>query len=214
MATSRPTGFTILEMLVVLLIAGMAMALTFQVLGQYQRAYARAGASEAATRELRLGEAWFRESVRGLYPSTDREGAESAASTRLDRARLEPVFEGTADGFTGVTLAPVLAGQGMPTVQRWKIVRDADTARIVLEEGGGDPLPLRFVRVRDMRLHYLDSAGKTHARWPPATGREPQLPAAIALELLGEAPTSVLVTAAIQGPRDRPAFLRYEAEEL
>ena len=42
MTSERAAGFTLLEMLVVLLIAGMALALTTQALGQYQRAHSRA----------------------------------------------------------------------------------------------------------------------------------------------------------------------------
>ena len=84
-------GFTLLEMLVVLLVAGMALVLTSQALGQYQRAHTRAIASERTGREQRLGEAWFRASVRGLHAV----GGDAA-------------FAGTAEGFEGVTLAPPL----------------------------------------------------------------------------------------------------------
>ena len=44
----RARGFTLLEMLVVLLIAGMALALTSQALSQYRRAHERVRAGYRA----------------------------------------------------------------------------------------------------------------------------------------------------------------------
>lgn len=216
MATSRTAGFTLLEMLVVLLITGMAMALTFQVLGQFQRAHARVGASERTTREQRLSDAWFRESVQGLYPAADPATVEAGLSTWLEKAELEPVFSGDADGFTGVTLSPVWAGQGIPTVQHWKIIRAPAGARLELMESGSPSLQLqlRLPHADEMRFLYLDTAGKSYSQWPPAKGQETQLPASIVLELQNKGSPVFLIAAAIRGPRDHPPFLRYETEEL
>lgn len=188
-------GFTLLEMLVVLLVAGMALVLTSQALGQYQRAHTRAIASERTGREQRMGEAWFRASVRGLHAV----GGDAA-------------FAGTAEGFEGVTLAPVLAAQGAPVAQRW---------RVVAAEGGGERLELQegdrtvvvaLPRSGALRFHYLDADGELHDRWPPALGIWTHLPAAVVLELEpdpGIDDTGTLVASAVLGPRD-PIDMPYE----
>jgi prepilin-type N-terminal cleavage/methylation domain-containing protein len=208
-------GFTLLEMLVVLLIAGMALALTTQALGQYQRAYARASASEQAGREYRLSESWFRDSVRALSAAPDvaLPGVDTHGSAPADQP--PPVFVGRSDGFSGLTLAPVLAGQGVPVVQAGRVVRGP---------GGRDTLELREEGHRlllslpgngRLQLHYLDDAGDLHAQWPPAMGTWPQLPGTVVLELVpgNDGMGTALVVAAVMGPRD-PMTLPYEPEPL
>jgi len=192
----RARGFTLLEMLVVLLIAGMALVLTTQALGQYQRAHTRAIASERSGREQRNSEAWFRESVRGLQALAPPSGASAAATT-------EATFEGDARGFRGTTLSPVLQGQGIPTAQRWRIVAEAGYERLELEEAGRT-LALSLPPASAMRLHYLDAKGALHDRWPPALGAWPQLPDAIVLELepVAGGGAGGLVAAAVLGPRN------------
>lgn len=217
MTSERAAGFTLLEMLVVLLIAGMALALTTQALGQYQRAHSRAIASERAGREYRLSEAWFRQSVRGLYPAAPA-GTRSAdaAAGRMDAGASgdATLFAGTADGFTGVTLQPVLAGQGIPTLQSWRIVRSAaGDDRLELEEAGST-LALHLPPSAGMRLHYVDPAGALHDQWPPRLGAWKQLPAAVVLELRPEPGErdGRLVASAILGPEEPldPVETRYE----
>lgn len=190
----RARGFTLLEMLVVLLIAGMALVLTTQALGQYQRAHTRAIASERSGREQRNSEAWFRESVRGLQAPAPVPGA---------AAETEATFEGDARGFRGTTLAPVLQGQGIPTAQRWRIEAEGGYERLELEEAGRT-LALSLPPAAAMRLHYLDAEGALHDRWPPALGAWPQLPDAIVLELepVPGGGAGGLVAAAVLGPRD------------
>ena len=207
MRTSDPRarGFTLLEMLVVLLIAGMALVLTTQALGQYQRANTRAIASERAGREQRNSEAWFRDSVRGLQALAPPPGASA-----------DPAFEGDARGFHGTTLAPVLQGQGIPIAQRWRIEPRSGADGLSLEEGG-QTLELVLPRSGAMRLHYLDAQGVLHDRWPPALGQWPQLPRAILLEL--SPPTGdgggggAVIAQAILGP-DRPVESAFEYAPL
>jgi len=213
--SDRADGFTLLEMLVVLLIAGMALALTTQALGQYQRAQTRAVANERAGREYRLSEAWFRDSVRGLYPAAPKDAQATRPTTKLGMGGGAPVFEGTAEGFRGVTLAPVLAGQGVPVLQVWRSVRDRNgVTRLELEEEG-KTLQLSLPRARDLRLHYVDPEGKLHEQWPPKLGVWKQLPEAVLLELIPEAGGTggALIASAVLGPRDplNPMETAYES---
>lgn len=198
------TGFTLLEMLVVMLIAGMALLLTTQALGQYQRAHTRAIASERVGREQRSSEAWFRDSVRGLQALAAAPGGDSG-----------PAFEGDARGFRDTTLAPVLRGQGIPTAQRWRIANGpAGDERLELEEGDSKVV-LSLPPASALRLHYVDAKGALHDRWPPALGAWPQLPDAIVLELapVAGAAHGTLFAAAVLGPRD-PIETPYEYAPL
>lgn len=203
-SSERAHGFTLLEMLVVLVIAGMALALTTQALGQYQRAHSRAIASERAGREYRLSDAWFRESVRGLYPAASMVTAATRGTRTPGDAAAAPAFKGTAEGFTGVTLAPVLGGQGAPVRQAWRVVRDsAGNPRLELEEQG-ESLALSLPRASQMRLHYADPSGELHDQWPPTLGVWKQLPEVVILELVPEADGSGggLIASAVLGPHD------------
>lgn len=206
-------GFTLLEMLVVLLIAGMALALTTQALGQYQRAHSRASASEQAGREYRLSESWFRDSVRALSPVPDTAlpGVDTLGGSSSDEHA--GVFEGSSDGFTGLTLAPVLAGQGAPVVQAWRVVAGPVGTDVLELQEEGRHLLLSLPGMGRLQLHYLDDAGEVHDRWPPALGMWPQLPAAVVLEVApgADGTGAASVVAAIMGPRE-PKELPYEPE--
>ena len=201
----RARGFTLLEMLVVLLISGMALALTTQALVCARWYWPSAIASERAGREYRLSESWFRNSVRGLYPAASEEDLSRRSKAVLGGDAEVILFEGESDGFTGVTLAPVLAGQGVPTSQEWRIKREADGIdRLTLVEHG-ETLTLSLPRSEGLQLHYLDPEGKLHDRWPPRLGIWKQLPEAVVLQMTPNAAgsgTGILIASAVMGPRN------------
>lgn len=176
-------GVSLLEMLLVLVISGVAITLTMQVMQQYQRAQSSAIRHERAGREYRLTEAWLRDAIQGLVAIKD-----------------QP-FSGTVDAFDGTTLAPVLAGQGIPTRQHWQITRD-DSGRPVLELTEGEQTLILAVRPSsDLHFEYLDEHGERHDRWPPARGVTLALPAAVLLEIVADADSTVIV-ADIRGDRE------------
>lgn len=189
------TGLSLLEMLVVLSIAGIALLLASQSLWQYQRAQSSAIYSERAGREYRLTEAWFRTAVRALHPVED------------------APFAGDESGFRGLTLAPVLAGQGVPVVQEWRATdgpEAADGPLLLTEEGRRLPLVLRGAeRVRFM---YVDAEGRLQRQWPPALGIARHLPEAIVMVLEdGSGTASGVLYASIAGPRE-PLWLPFETD--
>ena len=188
------SGLTLLEMMVVLMIASMALALGFQSLGQWRRASTAIATLGSATRHSTLTESWLRESLRGLV-------ATAPASFSGDETQLQ-----------GVTLAPVLASQGGATVIRWRLdTSRPDTPTLVLEEGDATMrLPLSDTRA--VRFTYLDKDGRAHREWPPALGVGDQLPSAIALIRTGlDNAASRIWVAEISGPRN-PTDLPYEPD--
>ena len=191
MGTRRPDGFTLLEMIVVLLIAGMAVSLGFQSLGQWRRAEAAIAGAGGSTRQTLLTQEWLRGSLRGLVP------VES------------PAFSGGPDILSGMTLAPVISGQGGMTPMEWRLDTEPQGSWLQLTETDRTmrlPLPdgaaARFV--------YLDKEGRTYDQWPPALGLHDQLPAAVALALESPGGTAQLWLASIAGTRN-PFYQPYES---
>jgi len=205
----RGRGFTLLEMLVVLFIAGVALALASQALGQYQRAHTRAIASERLGREQRLSEEWFRASMRSLLATAGSADARASIRFGMEGAGT-PAFHGDRDGLEGVTLSPVLGRQGTPVPQSWRIVRNGVRVDLQLEESG-KTVVLSLPRARDMRFHYLGPDGKLEDEWPPRLGAQVQLPEAVLVELVPEADGTGggLVASEILGPHD-PLDVPYE----
>ena len=158
----RVSGFTLIEMLVVLMIAGMALALAYQSLSQWRLASERLTATSGALREQRLAQAWFEDSIRGMTPVAERP------------------FEGSADAFSATTLAASYGPPGVPTVIGWSIERTGTAASLVLVEAG-HRLALPLAEGTSAAFVYIDRDGASHDRWPPATGVADDLPASVAV---------------------------------
>lgn len=192
-------GFTLLEMLVVLLIAGMALALTSQALGQFKRAYERVDVHTQRGREFRMAERWFRDSVSGLHPVVGASIDEELPTSDPKVGSTSPLwFHGESHRFSGITLLPVLAGQGIPTMQVWSISSDrSGLDQLVLDEDGRQLL-IPFPDANQLQLAYMDAEGRAHPQWPPTPESWPQLPAAITLTLDNRA----TIVTSITGPKD------------
>ncbi len=177
-------GLTLLEMMVVLLIAGMAVALGFQSLGQWQRANAAIANIGGAIQQATLTESWLTDSLRGLIPVP------------------EATFEGSTDKLQGVTTLPVQSHQGGATEIQWSIGNEAGRQHLLLQEGADRRMELPLPGVRSARFAYMDKEGKLHAQWPPKLGLHEHLPAAILLSQDMEDGGSRVWAAAISGSRN------------
>lgn len=167
MANPQP-GFTLVEMLVVLLIVGMVSGLLFegtaQVMGMQQRL-------ERQLTRLR-GEAlradWLRQVVQGLQP---------------DYADGKRIFKGSPRGFSGLTTNPLTAGYAALQPFAITLTHDAPRNSMLLAYGNGSQASALLTWPGGMgRLRYLDDRGKAHEDWPPPLGLWPQLPRGITLE--------------------------------
>ena len=152
------SGMTLMEVLVALTIVGMALALGFQALSQWDRAQAAFAGAERRSREAALAEAWIRESMRAriLRPATrNPDGSLVEADT----------FVGSRTIVDLVTLSPLYGERGIPTKERWELSRHSDGWALVHSATSQPPLPLPTTEAP--RFIYVDSAGKSHDRWPP-----------------------------------------------
>lgn len=187
-------GLTLLEMLVVLMIAAMALALGFQSLGQWRRADAAIAGVTGEVRQARLVEGWLRSSVQGLLAVED------------------APFAGAAEQMAGITLAPVMAGPGGNTAIEWRVMPQGGAVLLQLSEHGRTvELPLPDVTAA--RFVYVDSAGEPHPQWPPALGTADHLPSVVALQVTRVSGGEKLWAAAVRGALN-PVYRPYEPEPL
>jgi len=178
----RQHGLTLLEMMVVLLIAGMAVALGFQSLGQWQRANAAIAAVGGSTQQATLTESWMEDSLRSLIPLK------------------EVAFEGSPDRLSGVSIQPVQSHQGGATAIAWSIRSAPQGLLLQLVEDKSAPLSLPLPGALRAHFSYLDKEGKLHAQWPPKLGLHDHLPVLIVLTQEMEDGRRQLWASAISGP--------------
>jgi general secretion pathway protein J len=184
-------GLTLLEMLVVLLIAGMAIALGFQSLGQWRRANTAITQISGGVQQTLLTESWLETSLRGLIPVT------------------EPLFSGKPDKLEGISSQPVQQHQGGTIDISWSIERLNGTLYLRLKEATTAPLDLPLPNVTNASFSYLDQDGRSHAQWPPKLGLHSQLPNVVALTLTLDDGSQHVWAATISGRRD-PYFNPFE----
>lgn len=182
--SARQRGLTLLEMMVVLLIAGMAVALGFQSLGQWRRANAAISGISGAIQQTTLTESWLTDSLRGLIPVP------------------EATFDGDADKLQGVTTLPVQSHQGGATDIEWSLRSEAGLQHLLLKEGSERSLDLPLPGVRGARFAYMDEEGKLHAQWPPKLGLHAHLPAIVLLNQEMEDGSRRVWAAAVSGARN------------
>lgn len=188
----RERGMTLLEMLVVLMIAAMALALGFQSLGQWRRAETAISGLTGQARQVTLSQTWLTDSLRSLIP------VEAAP------------FTGTATELRGMAVNAVLASRGGNTDVRWSLTPGASGQMLTLVENG-QTLSMPLAGIRSAAFSYVDPEGKPHDRWPPALGVADNLPAAITLQLTSHDGSVSLWAAAIAGMRN-PLPLYFEPE--
>jgi general secretion pathway protein J len=171
-ATHRTTrGFTLIEVLVVLVIVGMVSTLLMEAIFYTGNLRNRLGQRIDEVRRLELAHQWFGDSVQGLtaFPP-----------------EVVPPFQGTATRFSGLTRMGITATPGRLVRIRWEIKANQGDAVLGYQEGekeSGRFLPvLRFdLQEQDVQgFSYLGPEGRFHPRWPPSG--EPgvqQLPVAV-----------------------------------
>lgn len=168
LASSTQLGFTLVEMLVVLLIVGMVSSLLFEGAAQLMAMQARLERQLKALRGDTLHADWLRQVVHGLQP---------------DYAGGKRIFKGSPSGFSGLSTNPLSADYGALQPFTVMLARDAAHNSMLLTYDSGNKATALLVWPGDEgRLRYLDDKGEPHEDWPPPLGLWPQLPSAITLE--------------------------------
>lgn len=190
-------GFTLMEMLVTLVLISFATMLMFQMLGSYRIANERVRGRAGEIDRQALFQAWFRDSVHGLY-----------AAPKLQ-------FVGSRERFSATTLNPLYAPEGSPTAIAWELrAAPGGGSEVAYSEDGIERWHLALRDAGSVRFMYIDRQGKESATWPAALGQvNPEgLPALVGLVRNDGARDRPLL-AAVLGPLEPPERL-YGNEQL
>ena len=180
--SSTQRGFTLVEVLVVLVITALVSTLLFQALGQVYRLQERFGVQLAQTRVGAMRSDWYRQVLQGLM---------------TDYADGKQRFAGGRRHLEGLSATPLNANGGAP---QWLTLDIAEKSSGGGELRYGTPLNqlvlLEWSERGGGEFAYLDEEGREHEQWPPqASGTWAQLPAAVLLRWPGREGPSVLVAA-------------------
>lgn len=166
---TRLSGFTLIEILVVLVIVGFISSILLQALDQVYKLQGRFGLQLAQSQQGTMYTDWFRQVVQGL---------------QTDYADGKNKFKGSETQFEGLTTSPLSADYGAPSSITLDLQYDS----------GNNLTRLKYVaRDRKMdlfswrgkkagRFIYVDQKGERHDSWPPPLGLWPQLPTVILLQ--------------------------------
>lgn len=191
MMSSVARGFTLMEMLVTLVLISFATMLMFQMLGSYRIANDRVRGQAGTIDRHALFQAWFRDSVHGLY-----------AAPRLH-------FLGDPAQFSATTLNPLYAPEGSPTAIKWSLRSDENgAAEIVYTEDGRERWYLPLQGGGEVEFAYFDEEWREVDTWPPKLGKvNPEaLPAVVGLVRRFEDGDRPLLVAVL-GPLEPPERL-------
>lgn len=195
-------GFTLLEVLVVLVITALLSTLLLQALSQVYRLQARFGSQIDQSQGAAMRADWFRQLLQGLKP---------------DYADGPRPFAGGSSRIEGLSSTGLSATGGAPLEFTLEILSGAAGGGRLRYRAGAAQLELISWK-GDGRAEfaYIDGAGAEYAQWPPAGLAPsavrtpvplPQLPAAVLLKWPSDAGGRAVLVAVVRGerePRRRP----------
>jgi len=190
-------GFTLVEVLVVLVITALLSSLLLQALSHVYRLQARFGAQIDQSQGGAMRADWFRQLLQGL---------------QADYADGPQRFTGGTGRIEGLSSTGLSATGGAPLPFTLEILPGAAGGGQLRYRAGAAQLELiSWNGAGRAEFAYLDAAGAEYAHWPPASvapaaGRTPapppQLPATVLLKWPGNSGGRALLVAVVRGDRD------------
>lgn len=188
MTRFKSRGFTLVEILVVLIITGFIVAILLQSLHQVFRLQTHFGSEIFHTQNGAMYADWFRQSINGLMP---------------DYMDGKHKFLGERRQMSGLTLSPADQEIGVLVPFAWRLEFDSRSGQTGLYYGNAEEklpaLPILSWQGNGGRFIYIDAENEPHDSWPPFLGKWPQLPSSIYLES-GVAGQLRLIVAIPRGP--------------
>ena len=187
-AAGRGAGFTILEVLVVLIIVGLVASSMFEAMSRLNDVRGRLSPFMAESEKIALMNSWFRTAVNDIVP---------------DQEYGKNLFKGAPRSFSGLTLGPLAGDPGAPSPFQWDLVYDSLHNRTVLRYTGFDQqvIEVRGWRGDQTQFAYLGPDLTWSENWPPGIQKSKQLPLAIRLYAPEEGST---IVAAVRGEKETP----------
>ncbi len=180
-------GFTLLEVLVVLVITSLIMTLLMQGLSYVLQLRGHVGGQLEYQYRTALQEGWYRDLVAGLYP---------------DHRGHPDLFRGEADRLSGLSAGTLSDFGGMPVRFELRLQGGEDGPELHYSDThSGDWVLAAWDGATEAAFSYLDGQGGWHSHWPPKEGDQSQLPVMVRLAVAQE-PIPVEWLAAVNGRRE------------
>jgi prepilin-type N-terminal cleavage/methylation domain-containing protein len=166
MTTMKPQrGFTLIEILVVMIIMGMVSGILFQALASSYRLQQRFGAELFTLQHRQMATDWYRQTIQGLRP---------------DYPDGPHRFNGSAQTFSGLTDNALRQPYGLPTAITWQLVPNPQAGATELQyQEGAQATPILSWPHAQAHFVYIDDKRDPHDTWPPPLGSATQLPSQI-----------------------------------
>lgn len=146
-------GFTLLEMMVVLVIVSLISVLLMQGFSFVVGLQERIKNQLVNVQNVELKEQWFRLVVRSVV--------------REKREDSFP-FEGEKDRFYGISIQPLKQSIGIPTYIEWSIKYDDGNSTLYYIESDSEPVQILVWKDAEHTFKYLDGSGDFYDSWPPS----------------------------------------------
>lgn len=167
-SSSRKSGFTLLEMLVVLVIVSLVFSLLMGALHQAGMLQMRLSETQDETLGPQMAEDWFRRVIAGIQPDE----------------RLAPhVFRGGDRQLSALTLEAIApANAGIPTAFTLSLEDDSASGKTLVKyTEPGLSFVLMTLDGRDGHFVYEEDSGEESDAWPPRKSDPPQIPSLVRL---------------------------------
>jgi general secretion pathway protein J len=163
----RFSGFTLLEMLVVLFIVSLISTLLLEGFTHILQLRSRFLVQLDNSQKGAIQEYWFQSTTAGIV---------------TDYYKGENIFKGNEKEFSGLTLMALDAKPGVPTFFAWQLQYQDGTTKLSYKNRQGESWEVTHWFSEQGRFQYQDEEGEWHDQWPPIFGlQNKQIPRLIVL---------------------------------
>lgn len=161
-------GFTLLEILVVLILLSLILTMVFQIFSFILNINERSAQLQIKQKQQQLQISWFRKSSSALHP---------------DNIDYPTPFIGNRSEFKGISLAALDKPIGVPTIIKWKIINyhNKNILRYYFNENKDVFWDIMIWEKGEGKFLYKASNNRWYETWPPNKfgKEEKQLPNAL-----------------------------------
>jgi len=162
------SGFTLLEILVVLVLLSMVMSMLMQGLSLIYELRGRILNQIDQQRVTFLREHLLTDLISGITP---------------DAPQADAVFAGDENGFYGLSLHSMQGDVGVPGVVRLWFESIKQQNCLLYQQDAYPEVEMGCWQNSDIRFSFIDEHGVSYSDWPIANSNLPQLPSAVTLQV-------------------------------